>query len=429
MRRIVPSAIVVLMALSLTNCSMPSQTQGPRTWIDQPLDGAHLPLTALTIQAHASDADGVTTIEFYVAESLLATAPVNGGRLGEATVEWTPPGPGVYIISAGAVDSQGNAGSKASVKIVVETADPGTATPTPVPASLECAVGALAAPVLLSPADGTTVGLEPVLAWSYPDETCHPHSYRIDISEDASFTDVGLGFGTLDYNELSRQWPLPAGKCYYWRALAYVPDVNGPASPTWHFCIAETTGPSFTLTQNANCREGPGTAYEAIETLMQGQTVPIEGRNADSSWFWVVKKPGSSGHCWVSVVTGQVLGDINAVQVVSAPPPPEPAADTTPPEIDNLSADPASLQTGGCGEPSVTVVSARVSDDGGVSRVVARIPGSGEVEMGSAGGDLYQAVLGPFYDGGELSIIVIASDNAGNHSQAGPLTITVACIQ
>jgi uncharacterized protein YraI len=431
MKRIsAPCAAVILAGMFLSACNLPSQPQGPSTWIDQPLDGVQVPLAPLTIQAHASDADGVDAIEFYVADSLVASVPAGGVRLGEALIQWTPPAAGVYVISASAVDSQGNIGPRASVQVSVGDITT-TDTPTVAPASLQCAPDALAAPALVSPADGSSVASDPLLAWSYPDATCHPYSYKIDVSEDASFSDVGWGFGTLDYNETSRQWPLPPGKCYYWRAMSYVPDVTGPASPTWRFCIAGTAGPSFTLAQNAHCRLGPGTAYDSVDVLNQGTTVAIEGRNDDSSWFWVLKPSGSS-HCWVAASVGTASGEWQTVPIVAAPPlptqPPTVAVDSTPPSITNYSVNPSSIQQGGCGQPSTAVVSATVSDAGGVSRVIARIPGVGEVEMTHVGGGVFQATVGPFSSTGEISIFIFAWDNAGNGAQSAPLTITVVCI-
>jgi hypothetical protein len=113
-----------------------------------------------------------------------------------------------------------------------------------------CRVGELVAPVLLEPADGaslvgersTAVPIEAYvvhLAWSYPAGTCIPSAFQIDISEDASFTSVPWGFGTLDQRETSRDWQLPAG-CYFWRVAAYSSpdDSNGPFSPVWSFCLA-----------------------------------------------------------------------------------------------------------------------------------------------------------------------------------------------
>ncbi len=399
-RRIVLYAAVVLVTLSLAACNMPSQTQGPTTWIDRPLDGDHVPLASLAIQAHASDANGVATIEFYISESLLAAVPAGGGRLGEASIEWMPPGPGIYTIGAGAVDSQGNSGPTTGVQIVVGASDLTTETPTPAPASPQCAVGALVAPVLLSPADGAMVGPEPLLAWSYPDETCHPHSYRIDISEDASFSDVGWGFGTLDYNETSRQWPLPPGKCYYWRALAYVPDVNGPASPAWTFCVEGAT-PTPTPAPAIGTATPTPTPAPAIGTATPTPT------------------PAPA-----------LATPIPTPAPALATPTPTSVPDTTPPDISDLSANPAiiSVQVPCGATPATTVIRARVTDPGGIARVVARVSGFGEFEMSAAGDGYYQVTLGPFGEAGTLSIFIQALDNAGNTATSAPIEVqVVAC--
>jgi len=337
-RRILLLTATVLALLSLSACS--SSTQGPTTWIDQPLDGTHAPLAALTIMAHASDADGVATIEFFLSEELLGAVGAGGGRLGEASMEWAPPGPGVYNLIARAVDSQGNYGPQASVLITVGDL------PTNVP-------------------------------------------------------------------------PTPAPE----QVLTSTPAALLTSTPT-----PAPSGPSFTLLQNANCRAGPGTAYPSLEVLSQGRVVPIEGRNQDSSWLWVAQ-PGGSRHCWVSAIAGQVAGDPSKVQIVSAPPLASPTQpDSLPPDIVAFGVSAASLQKAGCGEPSTTLVSATVNDQGGVSRVVARILGQAEVEMNPVGGQVYQAALGPFSETGEYSILILAWDSAGNSAQAGPLAVMVVCI-
>jgi hypothetical protein len=114
----------LLVALLLvSSCAAPGQ--GPMTWIDRPLDGSHLPLGPITVMAHASDADGVASFEFFVDEDSLAAVPASGGRLGDATAGWTPTAPGTYTVRARATDSAGNVGSEAtSVVTVGEVATP-----------------------------------------------------------------------------------------------------------------------------------------------------------------------------------------------------------------------------------------------------------------------------------------------------------------
>jgi len=110
--------MVLLMAVLMVACGTAS-TQGPATWLDQPLDGAKLPMGPQEITAHASDADGVTSLEFFVDGTLLVQAPVGGGILADDTVGWDPSTPGVYTISVRATDSQGNTGPEARAFVSV----------------------------------------------------------------------------------------------------------------------------------------------------------------------------------------------------------------------------------------------------------------------------------------------------------------------
>jgi hypothetical protein len=129
-------ATAILVIFWLTACNLSSQSQGPMTWIDQPLDGAHLPLAPLMIQAHAADADGIARIEFLIFADPIASVSKGGARLEEASIEWTPPGAGTYTISVLAIDKQGNSNGRApaSVEITVGNNSPASGTPTPTPA-------------------------------------------------------------------------------------------------------------------------------------------------------------------------------------------------------------------------------------------------------------------------------------------------------
>ncbi|MDH4207544.1 MAG: Ig-like domain-containing protein [Anaerolineae bacterium] len=118
MRRFSVSCML-LFTVSLMLAACGTAAQGPMTWLDRPLDGAVLPLAPVTIQAHASDADGVASFQFFVDDAPLVTASAEGGRLGTAMVEWNPTTPGTYTIRAQGVDAQGNAGSNAISIITV----------------------------------------------------------------------------------------------------------------------------------------------------------------------------------------------------------------------------------------------------------------------------------------------------------------------
>jgi hypothetical protein len=100
------------------------------------------------------------------------------------------------------------------------------------------------------------------------------------------------------------------------------PPTEVPDEPT--FTPTPTTtacAPSAVFIQNAHCRHGPGTVYDILTSLLQGQSVSVEGRNQDSTWWWILL-PESSAHCWVSAITVDAVCIPPDLQVVAAPPTP-----------------------------------------------------------------------------------------------------------
>lgn len=89
--------------------------------------------------------------------------------------------------------------------------------------------------------------------------------------------------------------------------------------------------PMVLVLQQANCRAGPGLVYEIIGYLHPGDISPIDGRNAESSWWWVQQVAGW-GHCWVSDAVVEVSGDTSAVPMLPPPSTPTPP-DTRPPSV------------------------------------------------------------------------------------------------
>jgi len=354
---------------------------GPTTWLDQPLDGAKLPLARLVIMAHASDDNGLRRFEFFIDQQSLVSVTAGGGRFGEASVEWAPSAPGTYTVHVRAVDNQGNAGPDAiSVVTIGEiVSQPPFATRSPSPA-IQLQLTATPSPNAVAPT------LTPMTPTASPS-------------------------------------PTPA--------------------------VAEVVA-----RQNANCRLGPGTAYETTGFLLQGQRALVVGRNTQSDWFFI-SLPDKAEKCWVSKSTVEFQGDINLLAVISAPPPPQIitvtvsppppqiiivppplVVDITAPIVSFPSASPALILVAGAGCPSysrITVVSVTVTDESVVSSVAARwsIGGqAGEVSMSSSGAGVYQAVIGPLNTVGGLAITIFAVDLAGNSAESGPAIVQVQnCIE
>lgn len=68
-----------------------------------------------------------------------------------------------------------------------------------------------------------------------------------------------------------------------------------------------------------NCRFGPGTVYELVNTFPLGQTLRAVGRNESFTW-WYVQDPGNpGGFCWVSAEVTQPQSPTSEMQVVQPP--------------------------------------------------------------------------------------------------------------
>lgn len=103
------------------------------------------------------------------------------------------------------------------------------------------------------------------------------------------------------------------------------PEVVTSETPALTPTATEVGIPTITFTQNTNCRLGDSTAYDVVTSFNEGETLVIAGRNAATTWFWVLM-PNSSQHCWVAGTTGTLAGPYQTVPVIT--PPPLPATDT-----------------------------------------------------------------------------------------------------
>jgi SH3-like domain-containing protein len=107
--------------------------------------------------------------------------------------------------------------------------------------------------------------------------------------------------------------------------------VSTPPTVVPTVTIVRTSTPSWTPTVTpvivdlrvkdklVNCRFGPGTVYELISELNEGQSVRAIGRDESSAW-WYVRDPGNpDGLCWVSRNVTEVQGVEEELPVISAP--------------------------------------------------------------------------------------------------------------
>jgi CSLREA domain-containing protein len=86
--------------------------------------------------------------------------------------------------------------------------------------------------------------------------------------------------------------------------------------------LTPTLAPPLALArQNAFCRYGPSQVYEPSAMLNQGQSAPIQGRNDDDTW-WFVLPGGERYGCWVWAGAVEATGDLSGVPRRQAPPTP-----------------------------------------------------------------------------------------------------------
>lgn len=123
--------------------------------------------------------------------------------------------------------------------------------------------------------------------------------------------------------------------------------------PTFTPIPSETPLPTLTPTptipiawpsdKGVNCRLGPSTDWITISSLLVGQTATIQGRNNDSSWWYVttVNDPGKP--CWVAASVTVTAGNLGFLSVIKAP-------DASVTNVD-VKIDPNEIKIIGCAGP------------------------------------------------------------------------------
>jgi hypothetical protein len=85
-----------------------------------------------------------------------------------------------------------------------------------------------------------------------------------------------------------------------------------------------------TVSQNTNCRAGPGQPYTSLGVLTIGQKAKLVGKSVDGE-YWIIENPNGRGTCWLWGNYATVEGDPSRLPVMTPPPPPPPTATFTPP--------------------------------------------------------------------------------------------------
>lgn len=102
------------------------------------------------------------------------------------------------------------------------------------------------------------------------------------------------------------------------------------------------------------CRLGPDTTWAQTGAVGRNQTAQIQGRNNDSSW-WYVSDPNNPGNfCWVSAAVVTTAGNLSGVPII-----PPPTASVT-----DVTVDASVTSTVFCGGPNPVDFSGTITTNG-----------------------------------------------------------------
>ena len=87
--------------------------------------------------------------------------------------------------------------------------------------------------------------------------------------------------------------------------------------------------PTVTVSQNTNCRTGPGTQYGIVGALLIGETAEVVGKNSSVPNYWVIKLPNGSNTCWLWGEYATISGNTANLPEITVPPTPTPTATPT----------------------------------------------------------------------------------------------------
>lgn len=234
----------------------------PQVAIISPANGTQVALnTPLTVQATATDEQGVLRVELWVDGQLTgqqgSVAP-QGDPLLLLSMPWTPTIPGSHVIEVRAFNADNMQSNAALVTLT----------------ALDPAAGAVAP---TAPSTGVAVAASPTT----PSEPVQPV---------ATATPVTGG----DTVPVSTATPLPS----------------------------TTPEPQLQALSGVNVRLGPGTVYDVIGGLNQGDAVRPLGRSPQGDWWQIVYPSNSGGVGWVAGPYVQPNPSALNLPVVAAPPPP-----------------------------------------------------------------------------------------------------------
>lgn len=106
-------------------------------------------------------------------------------------------------------------------------------------------------------------------------------------------------------------------------ATITAPTVAGTAVPTATVCV-----PTVVVNTNANIRSGPGTVYSILDSVPNGTSLTVAGKNNAGSWWYIDYASAAGVHAWIAGSVTNSTCIPTALTVIAAPPTPLPASGT-----------------------------------------------------------------------------------------------------
>jgi hypothetical protein len=97
-----------------------------------------------------------------------------------------------------------------------------------------------------------------------------------------------------------------------------LPTETGTITPTFTPSV-----PMVTVSQNTNCRTGPGVAYDLIGALLIGEQAVVVGKYTPGN-YWIINNLDTAGTCWLWGQYATVTGNTAGLPEYTPPPTPTP---------------------------------------------------------------------------------------------------------
>jgi len=83
------------------------------------------------------------------------------------------------------------------------------------------------------------------------------------------------------------------------------------------------------VSENTNCRTGPGVVYDLVGALLVGEQAVVVGKFSAGN-YWIINNPDAAGTCWIWGQYATVSGNTAGLPEYTAPPTPTPTFTPTP---------------------------------------------------------------------------------------------------